>query len=285
MKTRPDNNTVLCKAAPRGNVPAIPQREIPATSFIARDLQELSKVPVKPGEWLGVYRCPPLGVLSQIEPIQEMLCTSRSPKALCRKLRKLKNIAVIWPVMVLRATSRAALQKEIKPGNPDRFMVQMQRANAAVGTAWKIVRNSMRLYSEVERKRARDFLCNLGNACRSEGKPRGDRATGRETRRAIEIFRVLANGKTPKDIAVDEGAGEHYQKRSRSISITAARFAKRIAKAVRGKYGPKRRTLNYTHLFHALSNCPGFDQVDRHRDRAPLMEAARQGLPGVNFVE
>jgi len=128
-------------------------------------------------------------------------------------------------------------------------------------------------------RQAAEFLRDLGNEAKRKGSQAGDRPTEKETRRAIEIFRALANGQSLKDIAVAE-AGENYEPRVRSLSVTAARFEKRIAKAVHHRFGPKVPSLNYLYLLHALEDWP---EVDRRKDRDALLEAARRGLPNVKF--
>lgn len=128
-------------------------------------------------------------------------------------------------------------------------------------------------------RQAADFLRDVRNEAKRKGSPVGDRSTAKQTRRAIEIFRGLASGKSLKEIAVDE-AGEDYERRLRSLSVTVSRFEKRIAKAVHARFGPNLPSLNYLYLLHALEN---WLEIDRRKDRDALLEAARRGLPNVKF--
>jgi hypothetical protein len=129
-----------------------------------------------------------------------------------------------WPVHVRRAPSKVALPLKIEPAKPDRFAVLRRGAWEAVGYAWKIKRNSHGLYSEADVKRAADFLHDLGNDCRSEGKRRGDKTRPDENRKMLDIFLRLARGESLAAVAVDMHGPERYEEGTRSLSVLTQRF-------------------------------------------------------------
>jgi hypothetical protein len=80
------------------------------------------------------------------------------------------------------------------------------------------------------------------------------------------------------DGAVDDVAS---LKKYKSLNILVTRFSRRVAQAVRQRYGPRIESLDYNHLFYALDN---WSWIDRREDRLALIEAARRGLPRVRIV-
>jgi hypothetical protein len=187
----------------------------PEDVFALSDLATLAKVRNNRGEWIGIYQGPP----------GPLVAASRSPRALARRL---KHASLSWPVFARRAPSKGELPVRIEADTPDHFMVKMQQAYGAVGTAWNMVRNSMGLCSETEVKRAKEFLRDLGNACRSEGKSRGDKAQAAENQRMLKVFTRLAAGQPLKDIAIDAVGAKNYEKQLRSLSVRRRRFARKV---------------------------------------------------------
>jgi hypothetical protein len=198
----------------------------PGNVFALRDLATLAKVRNARGEWIGVYQGP--------GPGGPLVGTSRLPRALARRL---KRVSLRWPVFVRRAPSRGELPMRIKSDKPDHFMVQMQQAYAAVGRAWNITRNSIGYYSDAEVKRAKDFLCGLRNACRSEGKPRGDRAQADENQRMLDVFLKLSVDKNLKTVAIRMVGPDHFEKRLRSLHVLTRRFSRKVYAEVCSQYG------------------------------------------------
>ncbi len=103
--------------------------------FLLKDLETLRKVRLLEGDWLGVYEGIHLG-LSQANQSQELLCASRSPVSLYRKLRKM---APVLPVMVRRTQLKAHLQQRIEPAKPDRFDKLCRSAYEAVADARQLL--------------------------------------------------------------------------------------------------------------------------------------------------
>jgi hypothetical protein len=196
----------------------------PEDVFALSDLATLAKVRNDRGEWIGIYQ----------GPSGPLVDASRSPRVLARRL---KHAGLSWPVHARRAPSKGELPVNIEPDKPDHFMVQMQQAYAAVGRAWHVVRNSIGVYSEVEVKRARDFLHGLGNACRSEGKSRGDKAHADENQEMLKVFAELAEGKTLKQIAIDLAGSDNYEKKLRSLSVLTKRFSRKVYTEICSQYG------------------------------------------------
>jgi len=174
----------------------------------------------------------------------------------------------------------------IEADKPDHFMLQMQPAYAAVGRAWNIVRNSIGLYSEAEVKRARDFLRDLGKACRSEGRPPGDKPRADENRRMLDVFAQLASGKSLKQIAIDTQGLKDYENVMRSLSVLAERFSEKVYAAVRTQYGSVsegflRHEDSWGRLSSFLGSIKGWPGVksNSRADGYALCEALRRHTP------
>lgn len=202
-------------------------------------------------------------------------------RKLCVELLKIEERATDWTPM--RPLDYSKLSQQFAEAassarQEKAFRVSSAKAQLKIDKfledSEKCVRDNFRTM-----RQAAEFLRELGNEAKRKGFPAGDRSTAKQTRRAIEIFRGLASGKSVKEIAVDE-AGEDYERRLRSLSVTIRRFEKRVAKAVYDRFGPKVPSLNYLYLVHALDNWP---EIDRRRDRDALLEAARRALPNVKF--
>lgn len=257
------------------SVDAMGKRWPPKDAFILKNSATLAKVRSAKEEWIGVYPW----------PNGPLLGAGRSPGALARRL---KRVSLNWPVFVHRAPSRADLPVRIEADKPksDPFMGQMQQAYGAVGKAWNIVRNSNGLYSEAEVKRARDFLRGLGNACRSEGKPRGDKAQAHENERMLKVFARLAKGETLKQIASDTEGPKDYVKELRSLSVLTRRFSQRVYAAVCSGYGGvsegflqpnDRSALLLADFFGIIKQWPGVIHCLEHG--YALCEALRRHKP------
>jgi hypothetical protein len=252
---------------------AMGKRWPPEDVFAIKDLATLSKVQTANGEWIGVYR-PGYG--------DSLLGASRSPRALARRL---KGLTLCWPLHVRRAPSKEALPLKIEPAKPDHFASLRRGASEAVAYAQKIKRNSWGLYSEAEVRRATDFLHDLGNDCRSQGKSRGDKTRPGENRRMLGIFLRLDRGESLKDIAVDVGGPEKYEKTLRSLSVLTKRFSKKVHDAIVSRFGGPAESFfgpsaprYLSRFFASVKKWPGvtFDSLD---DGRALREALRRYKP------
>jgi len=104
---------------------------LPEDMLCLAALSTLKKVQTIKGYWLGAYQGIPSG-LSQGGPILELLCASRSPSVLSRKL---KELGAQFPIFVRRAPSKDKLPIRIEPVQPDRFAQLRRSAYEAVGQA------------------------------------------------------------------------------------------------------------------------------------------------------
>jgi hypothetical protein len=112
-------------------------------SFFLWELLTLKKLQISKGDWLGVYQSMPLTPFSQWAGYQELLCASRSPAVLYRKL---KVAALTFPVIVRRTSSRNDLPKQIESAKPDRFRQLSRSAYEAVAEARNMLKpSSLRL--------------------------------------------------------------------------------------------------------------------------------------------
>jgi hypothetical protein len=254
----------------------------PDGTFLLLNPEPLKSARLNKGEWLGIYQGP--------GPGGELLYTSRSPLSLYRKLKcRKKRIAVCWPVSARRAPSRGELSVRIGADKPDHFMVQRQQAYAAVGRAWNIVRNSIELYSEADVKRARDFLRELGKACRSEGKSRGDKTQAIENQKMLRVFWLLLQGKSLKEIAIEEKGSERYEREMRSLFVQTKRFERRVNAVICRRCGKVPVSIRqkdahekcwgyFSSLFGSIEKWPGVKSNCREHGYA-LCEALRRHTP------
>src|SRR5208282_4548260 len=127
---------------------------------------------------------------------------------------------------------------------------------------------------------------NLGNSCRSEGKPRGDTARADENRRMLAVFLRLAQGSTLKQVAIDIVGGKHFEKQQRSLSVLTKRFSRRVYSAVCSRYGGVSKNFlqhdiaarYLSSLFGSIEKWPGVRSNSRD-DGYALCEALRHYKP------
>jgi hypothetical protein len=104
-------------------------------TFCLKDLNVLKQVRTRKREWLGVYEGMSL-TFFQGTGSQDLLCASRSPSVLYRRLRKM---SATFPLIVRRAPSKVGLPRKIEPAKPDRFAQLRRSAFEAVGEARRML--------------------------------------------------------------------------------------------------------------------------------------------------
>jgi hypothetical protein len=214
------------------STPRKPPEEAAHDLFLLEDRNSVKKVRLTKGECLGVYQ--------GSGPGGELLCASRSPIALYRKLKRLKGIR--WPVSTRRARSKKELLRPL-PSKRGRFEWLMDRAFEAVAAARTRLDPNYILHpkepkaKEAAIRQAQTFLRDVANEARAKGRSRGDKATPAENRRILDVLRQLAQGATLKAIAIDKCGTGNFEKAQRSLSVRLDRFSARVVRPIREIYG------------------------------------------------
>jgi hypothetical protein len=267
------------KATPFRKRAANPRTEAlwtpPEGTFLLKNPGLLKGMRLEKGEWLGIYLAP--------LPSATLLYASRSPRTLYRKLKAHPS----WPVGACRAASRNDLLGEWP--EPDHFRELRQRAYEAIAEARKRSENHYGRYTETEVRTAKDFLRDLSNEARNSGKPRGDKPQVVENQKMLRVFLWLSQGRTLKQIAIEEKGSTHYEREVRSLSVPTKRFSQRAGNAFCSRYGKVSASIlqdgahekcwNYlSSLFGSIERWSGV-KSDCREDGYALCEALRRYKP------